>query len=172
MGKPDSTPQCPRYDAPAGVFDEMCTAQGEVRAHWRYLIDSLETMGPEVLSQRQRDTVRLLRSDGATYNIYGAPDGLNHPWGLDPIPLLISSGEWAEIETGLAQRAELLNLILADLYGPRTLIRNGLVPADLVYAHPGFLHSCAVIRRHGAAAADPVRGRSGAFARWRHPGIQ
>jgi uncharacterized circularly permuted ATP-grasp superfamily protein/uncharacterized alpha-E superfamily protein len=142
MGKPDTTPHCPRYDAPPGVFDEMCTAKGEVRAHWRYLIDSLEAMGPEVLNQRQRDTVRMLRSDGATYNIYGAPGGMNHPWGLDPVPLLISSSEWAGIESGLAQRAELLNLILADLYGPRTVIRNGLVPADLVYTHPGFLRSC------------------------------
>jgi uncharacterized circularly permuted ATP-grasp superfamily protein/uncharacterized alpha-E superfamily protein len=144
MGEPDSTPQCPRYDAPPGIFDEMCTGEGEVRTHWRYLIDSLATMGPEVMVQRQRDTVRMLRSDGATYNIYGAPDGFNHPWELDPIPLLISSSEWAGIETGLAQRAELLNLILADLYGPRTLIRNGLLPADLVYTHPGFLRACVV----------------------------
>ena len=142
MGNLDTTPLCPRYDATPGVFDEMCTANGEVRPHWRYLIDSLETMGPEVLSQRQRDTVRMLRSDGATYNIYGAPDGFNHPWGLDPVPLLISSTEWAGIESGLAQRADLLNLILADLYGARTVIRNGVVPADLVYTHPGFLRSC------------------------------
>ena len=144
MDAPDSTPRCPRYDAPPGIFDEMCTGEGEVRTHWRYLIDSLATMGPEVMVQRQRDTVRMLRSDGATYNVYGAPDGLNHPWQLDPIPLLISSSEWAEIETGLAQRAELLNLILADLYGPRTLIRNGMLPADLVYTHPGFLRACVV----------------------------
>jgi uncharacterized circularly permuted ATP-grasp superfamily protein/uncharacterized alpha-E superfamily protein len=168
MGKPDSMPQCPRYDAPPGVFDEMCTAAGEVRAHWRYLIDSLDAMGPEVLNQRQRDTVRMLRSDGATYNIYGAPDGLNHPWGLDPIPLLISSGEWAGIESGLAQRAELLNLVLADLYGPRTLVRNGLLPADLVYTHPGFLRSCALTAGMPAPrltlyAADLARASDGSF---------
>jgi uncharacterized circularly permuted ATP-grasp superfamily protein/uncharacterized alpha-E superfamily protein len=168
MGKPDSMPQCPPYDALTGVFDEMCTAAGEVRGHWRYLIDSLETMGPQVLNQRQRDTVRMLRSDGATYNIYGAPDGLNHPWGLDPIPLLISSGEWAGIESGLAQRAELLNLVLADLYGSRTLIRNGLLPADLVYTHPGFLRSCAVTAgmptpRLILYAADLARGSDGGF---------
>ena len=168
MGKPESMPQCPPYDALPGVFDEMCTAAGEVRMHWHYLIDSLEAMGPEVLDQRQRDTVRMLRSDGATYNIYGAPDGLNHPWGLDPIPLLISSSEWAGIETGLAQRAELLNLILADLYGPRTLIRNGLLPAELVYTHPGFLRSCAVTAgmptpRMILYAVDLARGSDGSF---------
>jgi uncharacterized circularly permuted ATP-grasp superfamily protein/uncharacterized alpha-E superfamily protein len=169
MGKADTMPQCPRYNAPPGVFDEMCTATGEVRAHWRYLIDSLGAMGPEVLSQRQRDTVRMLRSDGATYNIYGTPDGLNHPWGLDPIPLLISSSEWAGIESGLAQRAELLNLILADIYGPRTLIRNGLVPAELVYTHPGFLRSCVATAGMAAPrlilyAADLARAPDGRFS--------
>jgi uncharacterized circularly permuted ATP-grasp superfamily protein/uncharacterized alpha-E superfamily protein len=166
MGEPDSRPQCPPYDALPGVFDEMCAPQGEVRTHWRYLIDSLASMGPEELAQRQRDTARMLRSDGATYNIYGTPDGLNQPWKLDPIPLLISSSEWAGIETGLAQRAELFNLILADLYGPRSLIRNGLLPADLVYTHPGFLRACAVsgsmpVPRLTLYAADLARSPDG-----------
>ena len=75
----------------------MCTGQGTVRKHWRYLIDALDTMGPEALQQRQRDTVQLLRSDGATYNVYDALDGFNRTWPLDPVPLLISSSEWAGI---------------------------------------------------------------------------
>jgi uncharacterized circularly permuted ATP-grasp superfamily protein/uncharacterized alpha-E superfamily protein len=167
MGSPDSTPAaCSGYQQPPDGFDEMCGVDGDVRPHWRYLIDSLEAMGQGVLSQRQRDTVRMLRSDGATYNIYGAPDGLNRPWQLDPVPLLISSTEWAGIESGLAQRAELLNLILADLYGPRALIRKGLIPPDLVYGHPGFLRACIVADAAPAPgltlyAADLARSRDG-----------
>jgi uncharacterized circularly permuted ATP-grasp superfamily protein/uncharacterized alpha-E superfamily protein len=167
MGNPDSTPAAGRgYRQPPDGFDEMCSVDGEVRPHWRYLIDSLEAMGTDVLRQRQHDTVRMLRSDGATYNIYGAPDGLNRPWQLDPVPLLISSSEWAGIESGLIQRAELLNLILADLYGPRTLIRKGLIPADLVYEHPGFLRACIVadagpLPRLTLYAADLARSRDG-----------
>jgi uncharacterized circularly permuted ATP-grasp superfamily protein/uncharacterized alpha-E superfamily protein len=146
----------------------MCTEQGKVRKHWRYLIGALQDMGPEVLQQRQRDAVRMLRSDGATYNVYGAPDGLNRPWQLDPIPLLLGSSEWAGIESGLAQRAELLNLILADLYGPRNLVRKGLIPADLVYADPGFQRPCVVpppARPPGLSlyAADLVRSADGHF---------
>jgi uncharacterized circularly permuted ATP-grasp superfamily protein/uncharacterized alpha-E superfamily protein len=167
MGKPDITPAtCPGYTPPPGAYDEMCSGTGAVRQHWRYLIDSLVTMGPEVLSQRQRDTVRMLRSDGATYNIYGTPDGLNRPWELDPVPLLISSAEWADIETGLAQRAELLNLILTDLYGARTLVRKRLLPVELVDGHPGYLRSCVVTDQRPVPtlalyAVDLARGTDG-----------
>jgi uncharacterized circularly permuted ATP-grasp superfamily protein/uncharacterized alpha-E superfamily protein len=167
MGKPDITPDtCPGYTPPSDAYDEMCAKDGGVRQHWRYLIDSLAAMGPEVLGQRQRDTVRMLRSDGATYNIYGAPDGLNRPWELDPVPLLISSAEWADIEAGLAQRAELLNLLLTDLYGPRTLVSKRLLPAELVYGHPGYLRSCVVTDQRQVPtltlyAADLARGADG-----------
>jgi uncharacterized circularly permuted ATP-grasp superfamily protein/uncharacterized alpha-E superfamily protein len=167
MGDPESKPATfPGYTPPHGVFDEMCTRAGEVRPHWRYLIDSLAAMGPEVLGQRQRDTVRMLRSDGATYNIYGTPDGLNRPWELDPVPLLVSSAEWADIETGLAQRAELLNLLLTDLYGARTLVRKRLLPAELVDGHPGYLRSCVVTDQRPVPAltlyaADLARGADG-----------
>ncbi|MGB5607299.1 MAG: circularly permuted type 2 ATP-grasp protein, partial [Gammaproteobacteria bacterium] len=144
MNTPIRNPATPVYQEPPAGYDEMCTEAGKVRKHWRYIIDALDTMGPEVLQQRQQDTVRMLRSDGATYNIYGVQDGLNRPWQLDPVPLLISSSEWAGIEAGLIQRAELLNLILLDLYGPCSLIREGLIPPDLVFAHPGYHRPCVV----------------------------
>jgi len=159
---------CPAYRQTATRYDEMCTGQGKVRKHWRYLVSALETMGPEVLRQRQFDSVRMLRGDGATYNIYGTADGFNRTWPLDPIPLLISSSEWAIIESGLAQRAELLNLILHDLYGPRSLLRKGLLPPDLVYTDAGFLRACVAPPATLAPglslyAADLIRGADGQF---------
>ena len=60
-------------------------------------------------------------------------------------PALLTSREWRTIEQGLVQRAELLNLIGADLYGPQQLIHDGLLPPELIYTHPGFLRPC-----HGA----------------------
>jgi uncharacterized circularly permuted ATP-grasp superfamily protein/uncharacterized alpha-E superfamily protein len=83
-----------------------------------------------------------LRENGVTYNVYGDAQNLTRPWRLDPIPLLISSEEWADIESGLKQRAELLNLILKDIYGKQTLLKKGLLPADLIFAHDGFLRPC------------------------------
>ncbi|MGB5442027.1 MAG: circularly permuted type 2 ATP-grasp protein, partial [Gammaproteobacteria bacterium] len=159
---------CPAYRSQPTGFDEMCTGQGKVRKHWRYLVGALDAMGPDVLRQRQQDSVRMLRSDGATYNIYADEDGLNRTWPLDPVPLLVSSNEWASIESGLMQRAELLNLILQDLYGPRSLIKKGLIPAQLVYADSGFLRPCMAPPAGGTAglslyAADLVRSADGQF---------
>jgi uncharacterized circularly permuted ATP-grasp superfamily protein/uncharacterized alpha-E superfamily protein len=168
MSTPEPSPVCPAYARPPAGYDEMCTGDGTVRKHWRYLIGALEAMGPAALQQRQRDTVRMLRSDGATYNVYGTEGGLNRAWQLDPVPLLVSSTEWAGIESGLMQRAELLNLILQDLYGPFTLVRRGLLPPDLVYADPGFQRAC-VVPPPGHPpgltlyAADLVRGSDGRF---------
>ena len=168
INEPDRAPACPAYRQRANGYDEMCTGEGEVRSHWRYLVNALEGMGAQTLAQRQRDTVRMLRSDGATYNVYGTPDGLNRPWQLDPVPMLLGSSEWAGIEAGLAQRAELLNLILADIYGSRSLIRRGLIPADLVFGDPGFQRACVVpppATPPGLSlyAADLVRSADGHF---------
>ncbi len=168
INSPAHNAACPTYRQAVTGYDEMCTRQGKVRKHWRYLNSALNTMGPEVLQQRQRDTVRMLRSDGATYNVYGTADGLNRTWPLDPVPLLVSSSEWAGIEAGLAQRAELLNLILSDLYGSRKLIRKSLLPPDLVYGDPGFQRPCVISPPASAPglslyAADLVRCADGHF---------
>src|SRR6266436_2156650 len=100
------------YRARPGVYDEMVGADGEIRPHWRYLAEALGTLGLPALHDRWREARRLLRESGATYNVYGDPQGLERPWQLDPIPALVSSDERREIEWGLVQRAALLNLIV------------------------------------------------------------
>ena len=157
------TAYTPPYVSPAGDVDEMCTNTGQVREHWKYLMSALQALGPSELETRRLSAQRQLREDGVTYNVYGDPDGLHRPWALDPIPLLISSEEWAVIEAGLLQRAELLSLILGDLYGPRKLIRKRLLPPELLYNHEGFLRPCDRIRLPGphqlvVYAADMARG--------------
>jgi uncharacterized circularly permuted ATP-grasp superfamily protein/uncharacterized alpha-E superfamily protein len=154
------------YHARPDVYDEMIGAAGEIRQHWRYLAEALGALGLPALHDRWREARRLLYESGATYNVYGDPLGLKRPWQLDPIPVLISSDEWREIEWGLVQRAELLNLILRDIYGPQDLIKKGLLPLELVYAHGGFLRPCHPLRTPGPHslilyAADIARGRDG-----------
>src|SRR5262245_10426774 len=144
----------------------MVDAAGEIRPHWRHLANGLASLGLPALHDRWREARRLLRESGATYNVYGDPQGLERPWLLDPIPVLISSAEWSEIEWGLMQRAELLNLILRDVYGPQNLVRHGLLPAELVFAHGGFLRPChpmATTTPHSLVlyAADLVRAADG-----------
>ncbi|MEJ0008478.1 MAG: circularly permuted type 2 ATP-grasp protein [Steroidobacteraceae bacterium] len=84
-------------------------------------------------------TRRLISENGVTYNVYADPKGADRPWALDPLPLMISAAEWRQIEQGVAQRARVLDALLADLYGPQRLISEGVVPPELPFGHPNFL---------------------------------
>ena len=84
----------------------------------------------------------MIHENGVTYNVYGDPQGMERPWELDPVPQVIGAAEWARLEAALAQRARLLDALLADVYGPQRLLVEGLLPPELVFAHPGFLRPC------------------------------
>ena len=135
------------YARVAGVRDEMLGRNGEARPPWRPLCASLQRLGPTELARRWEGARRLIRENGVTYNVYGDPRGTDRPWELDPLPLVLGPEGWTVIRAALAQRARLLDAILADVYGPQRLLREGHLPAELVFAHPGFLRPC-----HGATA--------------------
>ncbi len=130
------------YATQLGVYDEMVAKERKVLPYWERFMDAIATLGSEQLELRRREAQRLLRENGVTYNVYGDTQKLTRPWRLDPVPLLISSEDWSLIEAGLKQRAELLNLILKDIYGKQQLLKKGLLPNELVLAHDGFLHPC------------------------------
>jgi uncharacterized circularly permuted ATP-grasp superfamily protein/uncharacterized alpha-E superfamily protein len=130
-------------------YGELTDENGKVRPHWETFFQSYTGLGDDEMTSRNSDTLRLLKENGVTYNIYGDPNGLNRPWKLDNIPFLISKPEWASIESGLSQRAQLLNLILEDIYGERNLIKEGILPMELIYNHAGFLRPCCGIRQPG-----------------------
>lgn len=131
------------YSAPVDLFDEMQAAPSTPRPHWRSFLESLKRYGHHELASRWENGRRILREHGVTYNVYGDPQGMDRPWGLDFVPLLIASEEWARIEAGLIQRSRLFNLILEDIYGgSQRLLRDGFLPPELVYANPGFLRPC------------------------------
>lgn len=130
------------YRTAEGLHDEMCTPDGILRPHWRPLIAGLESLGPTDLNRRTEAARALIQEHGITYNIHGDPDGLDRPWELDVVPLVIDSAEWKIIEAGLIQRAEILNRVISDIYGRQTLLRDGHIPASLVFANPRFLRPC------------------------------
>lgn len=147
-------------------YDETRQADGGLKPHWEFFLNSLQQLGGDELERRREQGAQFLRENGVTYNVYGDPDGLNRPWQLDPLPFLIASDEWKTIEAGLVQRAELLNLILKDLYGPRELIRKGLLPLELIYNHRGFQRPCDQVQLPGMHqliiyAAEMARGPDG-----------
>ncbi len=156
---------CQQYE-PASGHDEMCSIDGGIRSHWHYLMRALNDMGSLELQRRREEAWRLIGENDVTYNIYGDPTGIGRPWKLDLVPLLIESEEWRTIEAGLMQRAELLNLVLADLYGPRDLLRKRVIPAELIHSHKGYLYPCFNMPMPGTRAltfyaADLVRDTNG-----------
>jgi uncharacterized circularly permuted ATP-grasp superfamily protein/uncharacterized alpha-E superfamily protein len=156
------------YTPAKDVWDEMLIAPGEPRPHWIPVVRWLRGQGRNELARRWEQGQRLIHENGVTYNVYGDPRGMHRPWELDAVPLVVSSGEWARLDRALAQRARLLNLVLADLYGSQHLVRDGLLPPERIYANPAFLRPC-----HGVAfpggialhvyAADLARAADGRF---------
>ncbi|PJY95009.1 circularly permuted type 2 ATP-grasp protein [Pseudomonas donghuensis] len=130
------------YPLSAGTYHEMLEGQGAVRGHWQPLCAYLQRSGPAQLAQRQASLTRQLRENGVTYNVYADPKGADRPWELDLLPHLLPAAEWQQLAAGVEQRARLLNAVLADIYGPQQLIREGLLPAELVYGHNNFLWPC------------------------------
>jgi len=146
----------------------MLSADGAPRAHWRHVAGALARLGDAELRRRDREAAQLLARDGAVYNAYGASRRPGQPWRLDPVPTVLDAGEWQAIEAGVIERAELLSHVLEDLYGPRELLRRGLLPPEVVFDHEGFLRACDGVRLPGAQqlltyAADLGRDRDG---RW------
>ncbi len=130
------------YAPRPGVQDEAFDAQGTAKVHWQYLLEGLHALGPKGLADRQIKAQRILRDDGATYNIYSEQTAPDHDWKLDLTPSLITSQNWGAIEAGLLERSELFNLFLKDIYGPRNLIRTGVIPPEALFLHRGFLRPC------------------------------
>ena len=156
------------YPHSARRYDEMMSADGAVRPHWQQFFSHLDAVAPDEMRQRLAFVDRRILENGVTYNVYAAPDGADRPWALDPVPLIIPPEEWAEVSAAVAQRAALLNAMLADLYGPQTLLAEGLLPPALVYGQHGYLWPCHGIKPPGdiwlhSYAVDLARSPNG---RW------
>lgn len=154
------------YSPMPGLFDEMAVSQGRIRPHWQKLVQSLSQSGAEGLQAREEQARRMIRDHGVTYNVYDDPQGTDRAWELDAVPLLVPSSEWSRVEEGLIQRSKLLNLILTDLYGPQRLLREGLLPAAVVFANFRFLRPCQGIQVQDQTylnfhAADLARSADG-----------
>ncbi len=127
----------------AGRFDEWCGAPAPAgnrpAAHWRQFFDSLGTAGWSDLASRSQRVQRRVREDGATYNVYAEGGETARVWPLELLPFIVQPQEWSVVEQGVLQRARLMSATLADIYGEQTLLRDAVLPASLVFAHPQYL---------------------------------
>lgn len=151
-------------------YDEVLKSNMTINSNWQKLLANLSDIGFDTLSNKQKEVNWLMEENGVTYNVYNDPKGIQRSWDLNIVPFLVHENEWTKIEKGIAQRAELLNLILKDIYGEQELIKNGILPQEVVYAHRGFLRQCDNIyyttSKHLLIhATDLARGPDGRMSR-------
>ncbi|MEX3072830.1 circularly permuted type 2 ATP-grasp protein [Vibrio alginolyticus] len=153
--------------ASQNAYDEAYDDIQNIRLHWQPLFTHFEKLKDGSLQDLQRRAQRILRDDGATYDLKNDPLSPT-VWSLDVLPNIIDQSEWEETEKGLAQRSELFDLILKDIYGEQRLIKDGVIPAEIIYAHPGFLRQCYGINVPGMKnlifhSIDLVRDSDGSY---------
>lgn len=124
------------YQPLEGIYDEFSSG------HWDGFRAGLQALGPAEAQRRWEQVRQMVRENRVSYNMFSDGRTRMRPWPLDPFPLLVDSDEWARLSEGLAQRARLLNLILADLYGPQTLLARRLLPPELFLEQGGLLRPC------------------------------
>jgi len=154
------------FECPAFVFNEVYEANGSPRPHWQKFLNALRTVAPSEFALRNAQADRMLRENGVNYHSATGGGQGARPWRLDLLPMLMTASDWASIEQALSQRATLLNLLIADIYGKRRLIDNGTLPPEVLYANPEFLRPFCDIRQSDQApmflyAAELARSANG-----------
>lgn len=156
------------YRPIAGVHDELVDAEGRLRPHWMPFLRGLADLGRTELESRFAGADRYLDDSGVVYRVYGAESEGDRPWPLAHLPVVLSAADWRVLAEGMAQRARLLETVLADLMGPATLVADGTLPAALVAGNPEYLRPLVGVTPVGGRhlhvyAADVSRAPDG---RW------
>jgi uncharacterized circularly permuted ATP-grasp superfamily protein/uncharacterized alpha-E superfamily protein len=154
------------FDELHGAVAEEAAAGAELAPAWRRFFDAAGADGWVDLAQTKARIERRVQDDGFTYNLYAEGAAAANAWPLEPLPFLIEADSWKAIEEGVQQRARLLDAVLADVYGSRSLLDEGLLPASLVLAHPQYLRAMHGCRPPGGVhlhvvAFDLARGPGG-----------
>ena len=120
-----------------GAFDEAFTTQRQVRPAWSELIGQMNLMGAADLQKRLLQAQTQIQRDGVTFNPHD--DGqASRPWMLDAVPMILAESEWSGLSGQLCQRARVLEAFVKDLLGPQRLLKEKIVPPELLFGHPAW----------------------------------
>ncbi len=153
------------YD-PGEFYDELFVAKGQPRPEASILIDKINSLASGELERRQQAAQIAMMKLGATFNVYGDTQGTERIFPFDVIPRVVNAKEWEGIERGLKQRIHALNLFLSDIYGEQKIVKDGIIPAELIASATGFLKPCIGLNPpHGIwchiTGTDLVRDKDG-----------
>lgn len=149
-------------------YSEFFDQNGAPRPHQQKLAEFLQAHGPDEAAKVRRAVLGRLREQEVSYNILGAPDGSPRRWELDELPHIIPEAEFENLSAGLRQRAQILETVLGDLYGPQLLLKDGVVPPQVVLGNPHFFRALHGFLPVGLSrlvlyAADVVKGPDGSY---------
>jgi len=155
------------YD-PENFYDELFLALGKPRSHCASLVDHMIELGLKQLEQQRQTAEIALFKLGVTFNVYSDNQGVEKIFPFDIIPRIIDGAEWLQLEQGLKQRIQALNLFLADIYGEQKIINDGKIPAEIIYTASGFLKPCFGIKAPAGVwchitGTDLVRDQDGSW---------
>ena len=130
-----------QYGPIAGVFDEALTSTGSPRAEWSALVEQLDVMGETELRKRWNVATAQIERNGVTFNPHDDEGLVSRPWMLDAIPMVLAEAEWNRLSARLSQRARVLDALLKDLFGEQRLLKEKIIPPELLFAHPAWYPS-------------------------------
>jgi uncharacterized circularly permuted ATP-grasp superfamily protein len=150
------------------IFDEMNGFDGTVREGYRTLARWLKDAPPELLANRKSEAEYFFRRIGITFNVYGDAEGTERIIPFDIVPRVLTTTEWARLAKGLEQRVNAINAFIGDVYGERRIVKEGLIPEELILQNPAFQPAMTRIRPAGdvyvhIAGIDIVRDGPDAF---------
>ncbi|MGD1839978.1 MAG: circularly permuted type 2 ATP-grasp protein [Thermonemataceae bacterium] len=151
-----------------GFFDEMMGSEGQIRPHYALLQERLKKMGWKKLNFLQQSTDRAQLSLGMTFNVYSDNQGIERILHLDIIPRIINGKDWDYIERGLKQRITALNLFLDDLYNDQKVLKDKIIPKELILSSSTYLKQCMGLKPpenvwSHITGTDIIRGGDGSF---------
>ncbi|MEM7761615.1 MAG: circularly permuted type 2 ATP-grasp protein [Cyanobacteria bacterium P01_A01_bin.40] len=153
------------YD-PENFYDELFADLGKPRSHCAALVQRMIELGIKQLEQQRQTAEVALFKLGVTFNVYSDTQGVEKIFPFDIIPRIIDGSEWSQLEQGLKQRILALNLFLQDVYGEQKIIKDNIIPAEIIYTASGFLKPCQGVTATAGVwchitGTDLVRDRDG-----------
>ncbi|MFI1773104.1 circularly permuted type 2 ATP-grasp protein [Thalassobellus citreus] len=156
------------YDKLPKTWDEMYNDNAEFRTQYEAFIKYLEKTSPEKLTKKEDLSKHLFMSQGVTFTVYNDNEGIEKIFPFDIVPRIITAAEWSKIESGIKQRLKALNLFIKDIYNEQFILKDGIIPTELIYSCPNFLREMKGVKvPHDVyiqiSGVDLIRNNDGEF---------
>ena len=155
------------YIEQPNVWDEMFSADG-LRSTYKNFVSAIEDLSVSEMNRKDEVAKKLFMSQGITFTVYDSGEGIEKIFPFDIIPRIIKKSEWKQIELGIQQRLKALNIFLKDIYHSQFIIKDGIIPTELIYSCPNFLREMINLQvpfdiyTH-IAGVDLIRDHDGSF---------